>query len=376
MRFLSALLITISLANPASGSSDVTDAEVGQVVAQEVGKVLRPDGIGAAVAIRIDGRTLFFNFGAADRLGKRALTSESLFNLASVSKVFDATLLSLLARQGEVSFDDPVTKYIAELAPGGDIHQVTLGQLVSFTSGFSLPQDRPPWPEAHYTLSKFFDYLRKWKIDEGHERGKHYIYSHAGFMLLHLAMERRFGMPYGTLLEQRLLRRLDLPSTTLPLRGANSVARLAPSLLQRAVQGYSGTGKPIGKPGNMQGYYHWPGTGQMFSSARDLASFLAAQLGERPDDPLLRDAIELSHLEVARTDREPHIRQALAWEVHHVAHTIVDKNGGLNNTTTYIGMIPEKRIGAVILVNRGNLNGRDVGHPILIRLAAHEAAAL
>jgi beta-lactamase class C len=372
MRSLSALLITICLASPAGASPEVTDAEVAQIVAQEVGKVLRPDDIGAAVAIRINRRTLFFNFFAADRAGKQPITSESLFNLASVSKVFDATLLSLLVGQGEVRLDEPVTKYIAELASGGDIHQVTLGQLASFTSGFSLPQDGPPWPEAHYSLPKFLRYLRNWKIDEGHERGKQYIYSHAGFMLLHLALERRFAMPYGTLLEQRLLRRLDLPSTTLPLRGANSVARLAPSLLQRAVQGYSGAGKPIGKPGNMQGYYHWPGTGQMFSSARDMAAFLAAQLGEAPDDPLLRDAIELSHREVARTDREPHIRQALAWEVHHVAHTIVDKNGGLNNTTTYIGMIREKRIGAVILVNRGELNGRDVGHPILLRLASPE----
>jgi beta-lactamase class C len=372
MRFLSALLLTICFCGPARAGPEVPDADVQQIVAQEVGKVLRPEGIGAAVAIRINGRTLFFNFGFADRASKRPITSDSLFNLASVSKVFDATLLSLAVRQGEVRLDDPVTKYIAELKSGGDIDQVTLGQLVSFTSGFSLPQDQPPWPQAHYTLPKFLRYLRDWKIDKDHERGKQYSYSHAGFMLLHLALERRFGMPYGALLEQRLLRRIDLSSTTLPLRGAGSVARLAPSLGRRAVQGYSGKGEPIGKPGNMQGYYHWPGTGQMFSSARDMAAFLTAQLGEAPDDPLLREAIELSHREIARTDREPHIMQAQAWEVHHVANTIIDKNGGLNNTTTYIGMIPEKRIGVVVLINRGELNGRDVGHPILLRLASPE----
>jgi beta-lactamase class C len=335
--------------------------------------VLRPDGIGAAVAIRINGRSLFFNFGFADRASGRPITSDSLFNLASVSKVFDVTLLSLAALQGEVRLDDPVTKHVVELESGGDIHQVTLGQLASFTSGFSLPQDNPPWPEAHYTLPEFLRHLRNWKIDENHERGKQYIYSHAGFMLLHLALERRFATPYGALLEQRLLHRLDLSSTALPLRGANNIARLPPALARRTVQGHSGKGKPIGAPGDMQGYYHWPGTGQMFSSARDMATFLAAQLGERPADPQLRAAIELSHRQIARTDREPHIMQALAWEVHHVAHTIVDKNGGLNNTTTYIGMIPQKRIGAVILINRGELNGRDVGHPILLRLASPES---
>ena len=67
--------------------------------------------------------------------------------------------------------------------------------------------------------------------------------------------------------------------------------------------------------------------------------------------------------------------QAQAWEVHHVARKIIDKNGGLNNSTTYIGMIPDQRVGVVILINRGQLNGRDVGHPILLRLTGPVGAA-
>jgi beta-lactamase class C len=266
-----------------------------------------------------------------------------------------------------VSFDDPVDEYIDELKAGGDVRGITLGQLATFTSGFSLPQDHPPWPRAHYNWPKFVRTLNSWRIDPHHQRGRQYIYSHAGFMLLHVALERRFAMRYGGLLEERLLRPLGLSSTTLPLRGGDSVARLAPSLKGRAVQGYSGFGKPIGKPGDMQGYYHWPGTGQMFSSARDLAAFLAIQLGEAAGDPLLAEAIALTHKEVAPI--EAHNSQAMAWEVHHRVLTIIDKNGGLNNTTTYVGMIPQHRLGAVILINRGELNGRDFGHPILLRLA-------
>jgi beta-lactamase class C len=175
-------------------------------------------------------------------------------------------------------------------------------------------------------------------------------------------------VPYATLLQRKLLRRLDLPSTVLPLRGTNDIAQLPPTLKARAVQGYGGEGNPIGRPGNMQGYYHWSGTGQMFSSARDLSRMLAAQLGELPLDPALRRAMQLTH-EEALVIRE-NVMQAQAWEVHHLSLPVVDKNGGLNNTTTYIGMIPGKRLGVVILMNRGNLNGRDFGHAILSRLAA------
>ena len=136
------------------------------------------------------------------------------------------------------------------------------------------------------------------------------------------------------------------------------------------MQGYSETGRPLGKPGDVQGHYYWPGTEQLFSSARDMATFLAAHLGEQIDDPLLREAIEITHREVAPVRQD--VTQAYAWEAHHGSMTILDKNGGLSNSTTYIGMIPAKRLGVVILINRGWLDGREIGHPILLRLGSED----
>jgi beta-lactamase class C len=64
-----------------------------RTVAQEIEARLPHDGIGgAAVAVRIDGRTLFFNYGSADLAQKRPVTSDSLFNIASIRKVFEARL--------------------------------------------------------------------------------------------------------------------------------------------------------------------------------------------------------------------------------------------------------------------------------------------
>jgi beta-lactamase class C len=59
------------------------------------------------------------------------ITSDTLFNLASIGKTFDVTLLSMAAINGELSLDDPVTKYITELQSGGDINKIRLDQLVS-----------------------------------------------------------------------------------------------------------------------------------------------------------------------------------------------------------------------------------------------------
>jgi len=343
--------------------------DVEQIVAHELEKGVLAGVSGAAAAVRIGGRTVFYNTGYADRVSKRPVDSDSLFNLASVSKIFDVTLLALAAVNRELSLDDPVAKYIRELDNGGDASRITLRQLVTFSSGFSVTHDNPPWwPVEHFTLPKFLRHLKSWKRDPNHVPGRDYVYSHAGFMLLHVALERRFGLAYADLLERKLLRPLDLASSMLPLRGANDIGSLPPVLRARAVQGYGGDGKPIGKPGNMQGYFYWPGTGQMFSSARDMVRLLAAHLGELPIDPALQRAIETTHQEALVIRQR--VMQAQAWEVHHLALSIVDKNGGLNNTTTYIGMIPEKRLGVVILMNRGETDGRDFGRAILLRLAA------
>ena len=350
----------------------LTDRQVKEALEDELDEILSKDNRpgGAAVVVRVDGRTLFFNFGTATR-GK-VITSDTLFNLASLGKTFDVTLLSMAALQGELALDDTVGKYITELQDT-DAGNLRLDHLVSYTSGLSLPQDLPPWPDAFYDLPKFMDYLKTWKLPEDHEPGKTHIYSHAVYMLLHIVLERRFGMPYAELLKERLLEPLAMSSTTLP-NHRNGMAQLPPELMRRVVQNHDENGRRVGKPGNVQSFYHWSGTGQMFSSARDLATFLAAQLGEVNEPALLPEAVALAHKPIAASP--PNFLQALAWEVRQGALTIVDKNGALDNTSSYIGLAPDRRIGLVIMSNRGDQYVAKVGRRTLLRLGLPEDVAI
>jgi beta-lactamase class C len=350
----------------------LTDRQVKEAVEDELDEIVTKDNRpgGAAVVVRIDGRTLFFNYGTATR-GK-VITSDALFNLASLGKTFDTTLLSMLVLQGEISLDDTVGKYVTELQDV-DAGNIRLDHLVSYTSGLSLPQDLPPWPDVFYDLPKFMQYLQTWKIPEDHEPGKTHIYSHAAYMLLHIVLERRFGMPYADLLKERLLEPLDLSSTSLPPH-RNAIAQLPPELMRRVVQNHDENGRRVGKPGNVQSFYHWPGTGQMFSSARDMATFLAAQLGEVNEPAILPEAVALAHKPIAASP--PNFFQALAWEVREGALTIVDKNGALDNTSSYIGLAPDRRIGLLIMTNRGDQYVAKVGRRTLLRLGLPADVAL
>jgi CubicO group peptidase (beta-lactamase class C family) len=66
-----------------------------------------------------------------------------------------------------------------------------------------------------------------------------------------------------------------------------------------------------------------------------------------------------------------HSRQALAWEVlSGKGPAIVEKYGGLNNASAYIGFMPSRGLGIVILGNRGNQYPNEIGRRILLELAA------
>jgi beta-lactamase class C len=362
MRFATAASVLALIATPAAG-----EARLERIVTRHVQAIVPPDGAGGvAVALRMGRQTSFFNYGWADLANKRRVTTDALFNLASLRKVFETTLLAQAVRKVELRLDDPVADYVTELQHGGDIRRVTLGQLATHTSGLLLPQDHPPWPDWGYTLPEFIRTLTAWQA--GKEPGQQHLYTHAGFILLQLALERRFGLPIDELMEQRLLRPLGMTSTTLPRRDDSPRGHLSPELRRRAVQGYGDDSRPIGEPGDQQGFYHWPGTSQMYSSPRDMAVFLAANLGELPIDGSLWEAIKLAQQAVVTIG--PRDRQALAWEVIvGSAPTIVEKYGGLDNASAYIGMMPSRRFGIVILGNRGNQYPHEVGRRILLELA-------
>ncbi|HEX2352776.1 MAG TPA: serine hydrolase [Xanthobacteraceae bacterium] len=365
--FMTAALAFATLSATTAARAE-TDAEIEQVVRRHVQPMLIAAG-GMAVALHIDGRTLFFNYGMADVARKTPIASDSLFNLASVGKAFIATLLAQAVKQGEVSLDDPVAKYVTELQQG-EIRKVTLGQLASHTSGLT----RTPQQYEHrgpYKLPDFIRYLNAWQADAAHQPGQQDIYSNTGFVLLSLALQRRFNTPIAQLMETRLLAPLGMTSTALPVPRANARGQLAPDLRRRAVQGYNSDAQPVGEPGNQQGIFNWPGTGQMYSSARDMARFLAANLGALPNNPL-QEAMALAQQGAFTVG--PRFTQALAWQrVTNGDLVMVDKNGGLNNTATYIGMIPQRRLGIVILSNCGGEPATRIGRQIMLALARSPA---
>jgi beta-lactamase class C len=355
------VIAALVIAGPARAQVNVE-----QSVAQKVQPILPENGKGGgvAVAVRVNGNTQFFNYGFANDARNERVTADSIFNLGSVGKLFATTSLAEAVKQGQLTLDDPVAKYVTELQRGGDIHRVTLGQLASHTSGLPrVPQQYEHWHRGNYTWPDFVRFLNSWKAGPNHEPGQQYLYSNAAMVLLRVALERRFNTRFAALMHDRITGPLGMSSTALPLPR---------DLLGRAVQGYNPMGQPIGRPGEEQGTFKWPGAGQIYSSSRDMATFLAANMGELPDHRPMENAMALAQQPVFTVNA--HLNLGLAWQnVSGGNLRILDKNGGLNNTSTYIGFAPQPKIGVVILVNRGKQHATGIGRQILHALAQDQS---
>src|SRR5262249_24730596 len=223
---------------------------------------------------------------------------------------------------------------------GGHCGKVRRGEPASHTSGLTrTPQQYEPWHRGPYRLPDFIRYLNSWKADDAHMPAKQEIYSNTGFFLLALALQRRFDTPIAKLMEARLTAPRGLSSPVVPVPAANARGQLAPAFRRRAVQGYNFDAQPVGAPGNQQGVFNWPGTGQMYSSALDMATFLAANLGALPNERPLQRAMGLAQQGVFTVNER--FTQALAWQVVRNGDiTFVDKNGGLSQTPPHIRQSP------------------------------------
>src|SRR6266566_5074253 len=235
MNIFAILIGALLAAVPVRGQNNVE-----QIVAQKVQPILPGNGKGGgvAVAVRMNGKTQFFNYGFANDARNERVTADSIFNLGSVGKLFATTTLAEAVKSNELSLDDPVAKYVTELQRGGDIRRITLGQLASHSSGLpNRPQEYETWHKGRYTWPDFVRFLNSWKADPKHEPGKQYLYSDTAMVLLRIALQRRFNTPFAQLMHQRITGPLRMNSTALPLPR---------DLLGRAVQGYGPAGRAIG----------------------------------------------------------------------------------------------------------------------------------
>ncbi len=374
---LSACLSVNANAYTADDGDATTSAAIAAIVDAAVKPAIAQHRLpGMAVAVTVDGKRYFYNYGQTAMRGGRPVTKETLFEIGSVSKTFAATLAAYAEASGKLSLQDPVSRHLPALR-GGTFDKVTLLQLGTHTSGLPLAV-----PERIRSEPDMAEYLSAWRPP--YPVGTHRVYSNNGIGLLGAIAAARLGGAYSDLVHAIVFQ---------PLGMKHSYFKVPAERQADYAQGYTAADAPI----RMKEGYLWEPAYGIRSSSGDLVAFVEANmLGARIDDTL-RQAIARTH--VPRFRAGP-ITQDLIWEQYRYPPTLqqllagnaailraeaatpivaapseqpayLHKTGSTNGYSAYVAFVPDKRIGIVLLANKAYPVDQRVtiGYEILSRIA-------
>ncbi|MDZ4799428.1 MAG: serine hydrolase domain-containing protein [Bryobacteraceae bacterium] len=297
--------------------------------------------------------------GVRDLTAKDAVTAETVFRIASMTKSFTALAILKLRDAGKLSLEDPVSRFIPEFAkmalPTSDAGPVRIRHLLTHGAGF--PEDNP-WGDQQLgaTDADLAAWLKK-GIPFSTAPGSAYEYSNYGFGLLGRIVTKASGTDYRKYVEKEILAPLGMSSSSLEYT-AIPAARRATGY-RRKPDGAFEEEKPLphGAFGSMGG---------LLTSATDLARYVAFHLSAWP----ARD--EADHGPVARASvREmnqlwrPSALTAARGKAQfsgygyglrissdcRFAH-IVGHGGGLPGFGSYMAWLPEFGVGMFAMANK------------------------
>ena len=174
------------------------------------------EGPGCALGVGRSGRVVYeHGYGMANLETGTPIRPSSIFHVASVSKQFTAMAIMLLARDGKLSVDDNIRKFLPEIPDYGT--PITIRHLLTHTSGLRdqwelIGLARGRFEENRITEADIMDIVPRQKA-LNFTPGAEYMYSNTGFTLLAVIVKRVSGLSLRVFADQRIFKPLGMTST-------------------------------------------------------------------------------------------------------------------------------------------------------------------
>jgi CubicO group peptidase (beta-lactamase class C family) len=337
--------LAFSLATAASAqqpSSDTTRVAVNRVFAAWSAS----DGPGCALGVARDEKVVYENgYGMANLETEAPITPASIFHVASVSKQFTGMAIALLARDGKLSLDDDIRRYLPEIPNYG--HRITIRHLLNHTSGLRdqwdlLSMARGRFEENRITESDVLEIVARQKA-LNFVPGTEYLYSNTGYTLAGTIVKRVSGTSLREFADERIFKPLGMTNThfhddyTMVVKGRAAAY----------VRGADGKWH-VSLPN-----YDTYGATSLFTTVGDLlkweANFAKPVVG---DERLLREL--QSSATLANGDTTGY-GLGIATEVYRGAQ-FIGHSGGDAGYRTYLGRFPKHGLSVTVLCNAGPAN--------------------
>lgn len=301
--------------------------------------------VGVSIAAVENDHAYFYNYGSTSRSKSALPTSRSIYELASVTKTFTASLAARAVADGRMDLDGDFRRDLpgdySNLAWNGS--PVTLRTLLTHRSG--MPRDIPD-SDALFAHKEAPDFdARMIALNKGFDRtqlltalhhtalrnapGTRQAYSNAGFLVIGLGLEQVYGKPMDALLREYITQPLGMTSTGFTV-SANERSRL--------VQGYDRYGR--------RAPYRPQDAGAawgLYASTDDMAKYVRWQL--REGDPVIHQSHQAL---MGNTDEG----EAMAWNLgDDKEQPIIWHGGGSFGASSQVVLYPKQQEGFVLLAN-------------------------
>lgn len=175
----------------------------------------KPDSPGCAIAIIHRGQPLYRRgYGMANLEYAIPISEKSVFDIGSISKQFVAMCIALLARQGKISLDDEIQKYIPELR--NYEYPITIRHLIHHTSGLrdylTLMDLAGLRFENEYPDEEIIGLIARQK-ELNFRPGEEFLYCNSGYLLLAEIVKRSSGLSLRAFADESIFAPLEMKST-------------------------------------------------------------------------------------------------------------------------------------------------------------------
>ncbi|ELB2865032.1 beta-lactamase, partial [Vibrio alginolyticus] len=323
---------------------------------------------GLAVAVTIDGKRYFYNYGLADVSKGSLVTNDTIFELGSISKTFAATLTGYAQEKGKLNMDDKVKDYIPELENSA-LGNTKLVNVATYTAG-GLPLQ---FPSEVTNDAEMMQYYKTWKPE--YEAGTKRKYSNPSIGLFGYIGALSMKSDYTEMMETVILPELGM---------TNTFVDVPKDKLNNFAFGYSSEGKPVRvNPGILDAQAYG-----IKSTSLDMLQYIEANMGQAQLNTDIENALERTHTKYFDTDT---FTQAVGWEGYDypvslsqllkgnssdvilkakpvqasVSGTLgrdvwYNKTGSTGGFGAYVAYVPSEKIGIVILANKNYPNAERV----------------
>jgi len=230
---LLAIIITAQTVNT-TGDAELARlrAELEPKINDEIQKGHLP---GFAIGVVKNGKLIYAKgFGVAKLGGNTAVTSKSLFHMASVTKTFVASSVMQLVEKGKIDLDAPLTRYLPYFRLNDERYKViTIRQMLSHMSGIpdtvNYNWDKPEYDAG--ALERFVRSVADQKLVFA--PGEKFAYSNTAYEMLGDVIAKVSGESFEDYVQHNILTPLGMKDSTLLVREASAQLLTSPHVVEK-----------------------------------------------------------------------------------------------------------------------------------------------